>query len=131
MLSDAQRLIEHVRNLFAPKVADEDRRRVERVSVNAQTLLTCGDQGENARLYDISPNGAKVSTARPLPLGASVELQLLEVPTPVAARVVHVSGTTAGLRFDTPGSGLIIAGWSRGRSAGTDDADAAPGQVPT
>ena len=116
MFADSFRLVDQLRSLFSAKTRAERRRR-ERANVRVEVALSYGEHRESAWLYDVSPDGARVSTAHTIPVGTAISVQLLEVPTPVGALVVHSSGTEAGLQFDQPGSGLVIAGWSKGRSA--------------
>ncbi len=91
-----------------------DRRRHGRSDVDVGVTVSHAGDTFAGRLSDVSISGALLACDRALDTGSSIQITLPQIPVPVAAMVVRSRGLMAGIRFDDPNYGLIIAGWSRG-----------------
>ena len=94
-----QRLVQAVRT----SVAEAERRTRQRHPVDEACEVLSGKGLQEARLTDISEEGARVTGCSDLPVGARVELRVKRYGIAAQARVVFDGGKEAmGLSFDTP-----------------------------
>lgn len=122
MIREVQRLLDRARKAFGSDTP-MDRRSVARVPVHTVTILTAAGERQDAKMRDVSPDGAKIVSPHQMLPGTQLTIELPDLPAPVTGQVVHVNGLEVGVRFDTPGSGLVIAGWAAGRHAADGDDD--------
>ena len=95
----------------------ESQRDFARTDVNTEVTVFYQGQSLEARLLDVSISGAMLQPAPLLKIGAVLELELPNIPGRVEAKVMRLTSGGVGVRFLTPGIGVLIAGWSRGTSA--------------
>jgi PilZ domain len=76
--------------MFLRRIFRSDRRRWERLRLNAPVQLLTGSERFDGRGVKLSPGGMCLFTVSDLPIGSEVELEFL---TPSSEKTVRVSGT--------------------------------------
>ena len=99
--------------------AFEGQRDYSRAEVNAKVTIFLEGRTFQGQLRDVSISGAMLEPHCDLVVGDSLELELANIPGRVQAQVMRLVDEKIGVRFTTPGVGVLIAGWSRGTSTAT------------
>lgn len=92
----------------------ENRRAFPRTMLNCPAQLRLPSRILRARAKDISPEGARVETLRPIPCGTRITLTLPDLP-PMSGTVRWSSDNFAGLRFDEALPARVLTEWLRQR----------------
>lgn len=96
---DEQQDVDHV---FKLKDEDGIVARTPRFPITAPARLRFGDQPFSADLLDISPGGAKLSSATPVEQGQTGQILLIESGTSIYGTVCWVRDDRFGFRFVAP-----------------------------
>ena len=92
------------------------RRDFSRALVDTKVTVFFENATFEGLLRDISISGAMLEVDCGMQVGSRLELELQSIPGRVRAEVVRLTANGAGIRFSNSGSGVLIAGWSRGTS---------------
>jgi hypothetical protein len=92
------------------KLMPARRRSMPRIAANGRAAVRMGGRNFMAALCDISSMGAKVTTPRPLEVGAVALVRFAGLPE-IRAYVRWSEGCDSGLVFETPIPMQVIAQW--------------------
>ncbi len=87
-----------------------------RADVDAKVTIFIEGRTFRGRLHDVSISGAVLEPNCGLNIGDELEMELPNIPGRVKAQVMRLLDDRIGVRFSSPGVGVLIAGWSRGTS---------------
>lgn len=96
--------------------AFERQRDFSRADVDAKVTIFIEGRTFRGRLHDVSISGAVLEPNCGLNIGDELEMELPNIPGRVKAQVMRLLDDRIGVRFSSPGVGVLIAGWSRGTS---------------
>ncbi len=97
--------------------AHEKRRDFTRAVVDSKVTIFLEGRTFRGRIHDVSISGAMLEPHCGLSVGDEIELELPNIPGRVQAQVMRRVKDKIGVRFSSPGVGVLIAGWSRGTSS--------------
>ncbi|MEE3622472.1 PilZ domain-containing protein [Nitrospirillum sp. BR 11752] len=102
-----------IKRVLSNLMGASNRRTYDRLSVDSQVQLSCGDVIVSCRIADVSAGGAFLTPGPDLPIGTEGVLRLPGAPVAAAVRIVRRTDTGVGIEFLRDGVGAIVAGWVR------------------
>ncbi|MDE1146296.1 MAG: PilZ domain-containing protein [Azospirillaceae bacterium] len=105
------------KRIMSSLVRLSNRRTYDRLAVDSEVQLSCGDAVVTCRIADVSASGAFLSPGPDAPVGTTGTLRLPGVPVAAAVRIVRRTERGVGIEFQKDGVGAIVAGWVRATGA--------------
>ncbi|WP_044561445.1 PilZ domain-containing protein [Azospirillum sp. B4] len=102
-----------IKRVLSNLVRPNNRRTYDRLSVDSEVQLSCGDTIVSCRIADVSAGGAFLTPGPDLPIGTEGVLRLPGAPVAAAVRIVRRTENGVGIEFKRDGVGAIVAGWVR------------------
>ncbi|MBB6251241.1 PilZ domain-containing protein [Nitrospirillum iridis] len=105
-----------LKRVLSSLVRPSNRRTYDRLSVDSEVQLSCGDAVVSCRIADVSAGGAFLIPRAPganLSIGTEGVLRLPGAPVAAAVRIVRHTDAGVGIEFERDGVGAIVAGWVR------------------